>query len=110
MCKTRRSGAILIQNLEIINLDDIILMFNGEDIALSAEFKIALNAYLKELLASPVRSLADVIAFNKKFANLVSTVTPSLSQYGTLRKHIQIHLHYIAGKYQKIPARLVFGS
>lgn len=31
-----------------------------------AEFKIALNAYLKNLVSSPVRSLSDVIAFNNK--------------------------------------------
>lgn len=49
-------------------------MFNGEDTALFAEFKISLNDYLKELVSSPVRSLADVIAFNKKFADLVSKV------------------------------------
>ncbi|CAI9769826.1 unnamed protein product [Fraxinus pennsylvanica] len=35
-----------------------------------AEFKISLNAYLKELVASPVQSLAEVIAFNKKFFDL----------------------------------------
>ncbi|KAK7824160.1 putative amidase [Quercus suber] len=29
-----------------------------------------LNKYLKELVASPVRTLADVIAFNKKFSDL----------------------------------------
>lgn len=37
-----------------------------------AEFKIALNSYLKDLVVSPVRSLADIIAFNNKFADLVS--------------------------------------
>lgn len=57
-----------------MNFNHIISMFNGEDIALFAEFKIALNAYLKELVSSPVRSLADVIAFNKKFPDLVSKV------------------------------------
>ncbi|KAK9055681.1 hypothetical protein SSX86_026766 [Deinandra increscens subsp. villosa] len=67
----RHNGAILVENLEIINFNQIISsMFNGEDIAFSAEFKLALNAYLKELVASPVRSLADVIAFNKKYADL----------------------------------------
>ncbi|KAI3824361.1 hypothetical protein L1987_05819 [Smallanthus sonchifolius] len=66
----RQNGAILIDNMEIINFNSIISMFIGEDIALVAEFKLALNAYLKELVASPVRSLADVIAFNKKYAAL----------------------------------------
>ncbi|PIN24856.1 Amidase [Handroanthus impetiginosus] len=32
--------------------------------------KISLNDYLKELVASPVRSLAAVIAFNKKFSDV----------------------------------------
>ncbi|KAI3728915.1 hypothetical protein L6452_17560 [Arctium lappa] len=66
----RRSGATLVENLEVDNFSQIGSMFIGETIALVAEFKIALNAYLKELVASPVRSLADVIAFNKKFADL----------------------------------------
>ncbi|KAM0056128.1 putative amidase signature domain-containing protein [Helianthus debilis subsp. tardiflorus] len=68
----RQNGAILIENLEIINFNRIISMINGEDIAVSAEFKLALNAYLKNLVSSPVRSLSDVIAFNKKYADLVS--------------------------------------
>ncbi|KAI3698831.1 hypothetical protein L2E82_42687 [Cichorium intybus] len=66
----RQSGAILIDNLEVTNYNDIIPMFIGEYIALFAEFKISLNAYLKELVASPVRSLTEVIAFNKKYSNV----------------------------------------
>ncbi|XP_071705433.1 probable amidase At4g34880 [Rutidosis leptorrhynchoides] len=65
-----QNGASMIEILELKNYDDIVSMFYGEDIALPAEFKIALNAYLKELVSSPVRSLADVIAFNEKFAVL----------------------------------------
>ncbi|XP_024995304.1 probable amidase At4g34880 [Cynara cardunculus var. scolymus] len=65
-----QSGATLVENLEIIDLDHIVSMFNSEFIAILAEFKIALNAYQKELMASPVRSLADVITFNEKFADL----------------------------------------
>ncbi|CAH8306797.1 unnamed protein product [Eruca vesicaria subsp. sativa] len=57
----RQEGAIVIENLTLPITD------SGEGIALLAEFKISLNAYLKELVKSPVRSLADVIAFNKKF-------------------------------------------
>ncbi|KAM0049776.1 putative amidase signature domain-containing protein [Helianthus debilis subsp. tardiflorus] len=34
------------------------------------EFKIAINAYLKSLVTSRVRSLADIIAFNQKFGDL----------------------------------------
>lgn len=45
---------------------------SGEEIALLAEFKISLNAYLKELVKSPVRSIADVIAYNKKFSQQVN--------------------------------------
>ncbi|KAK7836902.1 putative amidase, partial [Quercus suber] len=33
-----------------------------------------INAYLKELLVSPVHSLADLIAFNEKNSKLVSTI------------------------------------
>ncbi|KAK9287379.1 hypothetical protein L1049_015797 [Liquidambar formosana] len=47
---------------------------NGEITALVAEFKLSVNAYLKDLVASPVRSLADVIAFNKKFSDLRTPV------------------------------------
>lgn len=46
---------------------------SGERTALLAEFKMSLNAYLKDLVKSPVRSLADVIAYNEKFAEEVST-------------------------------------
>ncbi|KAK4562378.1 hypothetical protein RGQ29_005028 [Quercus rubra] len=41
-----------------------------EVIVLLAQFKLSLNAYLKDLVVSPVRSLADVTAFNKKFSNV----------------------------------------
>ncbi|KAG5411433.1 hypothetical protein IGI04_007752 [Brassica rapa subsp. trilocularis] len=58
----RQEGAIVIENLTIPYTD------SGEMTALLAEFKISLNAYLKALVKSPVRSLADVIAFNKKIA------------------------------------------
>ncbi|KAI3502333.1 hypothetical protein L1887_30367 [Cichorium endivia] len=47
------SGAILIDNLEVTNYNDIIPMLIGEYIPLFVEFKISLNAYLKELGASP---------------------------------------------------------
>ncbi|RVW38603.1 putative amidase C869.01 [Vitis vinifera] len=68
----RQGGAILVDHLEIANID-VIYGSSGEYAALEAEFKTSLNAYLKELVASPVRTLADVIAFNNKFSNLVST-------------------------------------
>ncbi|VAH40243.1 hypothetical protein VPH35_025670 [Triticum aestivum] len=43
-----------------INID----IGSNEGIAMQAEFKISLNAYLADLVYSPVRSLAQVIAFN----------------------------------------------
>nr|BAK03573.1 predicted protein [Hordeum vulgare subsp. vulgare] len=61
----RKQGAILIENLDIENLS-VLLDFvnNGQMVALPAEFKLSLNSYLSNLLHSPVRSLADIIAFN----------------------------------------------
>lgn len=60
-------------DLEITNIDDIMNPYvNGEAIALASEFKVYLNEYLQNLVASPVRSLAEVIAFNNKFSELVS--------------------------------------
>ncbi|KAH8498152.1 hypothetical protein H0E87_017181 [Populus deltoides] len=62
-------GALLVDRLEIANMDTI-STGTAEGTALLAEFKISLNAYLKELVASPVRTIADVIAFNQKFADV----------------------------------------
>ncbi|VVB10305.1 unnamed protein product [Arabis nemorensis] len=65
----RREGAIVIDNLTIPNIEVIMdWTKSGEAIPLLAEFKMSLNAYLKELVKSPVRSLADVIAYNEEFA------------------------------------------
>ncbi|KAJ1270210.1 hypothetical protein BS78_06G036400 [Paspalum vaginatum] len=61
----RERGAILIENIDITNLSVILdVLSNGEQIALPAEFKLSLNAYLSDLAYSPVRSLAEIIAFN----------------------------------------------
>ncbi|XVF67884.1 hypothetical protein PTKIN_Ptkin10aG0157800 [Pterospermum kingtungense] len=70
----RREGAVLVDNLQIANID-VILNFtiSGEAVATLAEFKLSLNAYLKELVVAPVRSLADIIAFNLKFPDLELT-------------------------------------
>ena len=65
----------MVDHLEIDNIEEILNSESGEEVALNAEFKLSLNAYLKDLVASPVRSLADVIAFNQKNADLVSTWT-----------------------------------
>jgi len=69
--KFRERGAVLVDNLEIENINEI---YSGtsEGIAMAFEFKYSLNAYLKDLVTSPVRSLADVIAFNNKHPKLVS--------------------------------------
>ncbi|KAK3028467.1 hypothetical protein RJ639_040036 [Escallonia herrerae] len=67
----RERGAVLVDHLEIANLD-IVLNFtsSGEATAMLAEFKLSLNSYLKELVVSPIRTLADAIAFNQKFSDL----------------------------------------
>ncbi|KAM3398714.1 putative amidase [Capsicum galapagoense] len=66
----RQKGAVLVYNLEIPNIDlvqDALVV--AQRIALSAESKMNLNAYLKKLVYTRVRSLADVIAFNKVSAS-----------------------------------------
>ncbi|XP_062082155.1 probable amidase At4g34880 [Humulus lupulus] len=69
----RKEGAIVIDHLEITNIDEIMNDISSEDTAMNTEFKIDLNAYLKELVSSPVRSVADVIVFNKKNSKLEKT-------------------------------------
>ncbi|KAL7002576.1 amidase [Sarracenia purpurea var. burkii] len=67
----RRRGAVLVDHLDIANINEVLdSTSSGEFAALKVEFKLSLNAYLKDLVASPVRSLADVIAFNQKNADL----------------------------------------
>lgn len=58
---------MVIENIDIAkNLTEVQnVLFSNEHIAMIAELKLSLNAYLSDLLYSPVRSLADVIAFNK---------------------------------------------
>ena len=63
-------------NVEIANIE-VILNGTSETTALLIEFKPSLNKYLKELVSSPVRTLADVIAFDNKFSDLVSICTIS---------------------------------
>ncbi|PKA66454.1 Glutamyl-tRNA(Gln) amidotransferase subunit A, chloroplastic/mitochondrial [Apostasia shenzhenica] len=63
----RAKGAILVDNLQIENLEVILnAMKSGESADLLAEFKLSINSYLSKLVSSSVRSLADVIAFNKQ--------------------------------------------
>ncbi|MFS8023847.1 putative glutaminyl-tRNA synthase (glutamine-hydrolyzing) [Helianthus anomalus] len=67
----RHEGAILIDKLEIVGLDTILnVTASGEAVLSTGEFKIAINAYLKSLVTSRVRSLADIISFNQKFGDL----------------------------------------
>ncbi|XP_043715007.1 probable amidase At4g34880 isoform X2 [Telopea speciosissima] len=62
----RQRGAVLVDNLEIANISSILdHSRSGEQMTMLAEFKIALNSYLSDLVTSPVRSLADIIAFNE---------------------------------------------
>ena len=68
----RKQGAVLLDHLELANISEIYSDASGEDLAMSAEFKLALNTYLRDLVVSPVRSLADVIAFNNKHKQEVS--------------------------------------
>ncbi|KAI3984253.1 hypothetical protein MKX01_011207 [Papaver californicum] len=64
-------GAVLVDNLEIEHIDIITNpSHSGELTVAKAEFKQSLNIYLKELITSPVRSLANVIAFNKNHKDL----------------------------------------
>ena len=44
-------------------LDDI---SSNEGIAMQAEFKLSINAYLADLVCSPAHSLADIIVFNNQ--------------------------------------------
>ncbi|KAM0945519.1 putative amidase signature domain-containing protein [Dioscorea sansibarensis] len=63
----RRKGATLLDNLVIPKASTIgDFLGKYEEEVLQAEFKEAINAYLSELTYSPVRSLADLIAFNNK--------------------------------------------
>ncbi|TXG64811.1 hypothetical protein EZV62_011805 [Acer yangbiense] len=76
----RQRGAVVVDNLKIANIDDILnFSASGELVTLLAEFKVSLNSYLKGLVASPVRSLADVIAFNNKFSKL-----EKIKEYGQI--------------------------
>ena len=61
----RRHGATVIENLDIANLSVIQnITKSGFQAAAPAEFKFNLNNYLSNLSYSPVRSLAEIIAFN----------------------------------------------
>ena len=68
----------MVDNLKIKNLQRILDSGqSGEGVALRAEFKMSLNAYLSDLLQSPVRSLLDVIAFNNKHS--IEVIKPQIA-------------------------------
>lgn len=70
----RQKGATIVDNLEIQNVNIVLNPGkSGELVSMLAEFKLSINDYLKELVASPVRSLADIIAFNEKHPDLEKT-------------------------------------
>ncbi|KAA0049735.1 putative amidase [Cucumis melo var. makuwa] len=74
----RKMGATIVDNLQISNVDVILNPYeSGEFIAIIAEFKLAVNDYLKKLIQSPVRSLADIISFNNKHPEL-----ENMKEYG----------------------------
>ncbi|XP_062225237.1 probable amidase At4g34880 [Phragmites australis] len=92
----RKHGAVVIENLEIANMAVIQnATISGELVALAAEFKIALNAYLSDLSYSPVRSLAEIIAFNnahpdeemlKQFGQLIFLLSENTTGIGPVEK------------------------
>jgi amidase len=77
-----KKGAVLVDNLEKSNVTAI-LDYNqsSEELALVAEFKVALNEYLSQLTLSPVRSLADVISFSEEHKKEVLTIRKICIQF-----------------------------
>ncbi|KAI3882273.1 hypothetical protein MKX03_024557 [Papaver bracteatum] len=72
----KQAGAVIVDNLAITNINTILNpALSGETQLEKFELKVALNVYLRELVSSPVRSLADVIAFNAKNPSLEKTTT-----------------------------------
>jgi len=61
----RRLGAVIVDPVEIPHLGEY---DEAEFAVLLYEFKTDLNAYLADLAQSPVRTLEDIIAFNKQNA------------------------------------------
>ncbi|KAK9677573.1 hypothetical protein RND81_11G152800 [Saponaria officinalis] len=70
----REKGAVLVENIEISNISEILNPHeSGEITVMLSDFKHSINDYLKQLESSPVRSLADIIAFNENNAELEKT-------------------------------------
>lgn len=67
----RERGATVVENLNIAHIEKILdPHLSGELEVMLAEFKISINAYLKDLINSSVRSLTDIIAFNQNNSEL----------------------------------------
>ncbi|KAL3515017.1 hypothetical protein ACH5RR_021919 [Cinchona calisaya] len=67
----RKRGAVLVDIVDTADFDIIVSSMNNDQYkAMNVEFKIALNAYLEQLVTSPVRSLAEAIVFNEKHSKL----------------------------------------
>lgn len=78
--KMRQEGAVVVDNLKIADIETIMEPnHSGEILVMMAEFKTSINAYLKELIDSPVSSLADIIAFNEN--------NPELEQLNDYDQH-----------------------
>lgn len=69
----RNHGAVIVDNLEISNLSTVLnYSLSGELLAAAYDFRLSLNSYLADLESSPIRSLADAIAFNLQNPVLVN--------------------------------------
>jgi len=69
----------VIKDLDIAtNFTDL---YEQEILLMDAEFKLSINAYLSDLLYSPVRSLAQVIAFNEAHPVEVNQIVLFLSPH-----------------------------
>ncbi|RZC90126.1 hypothetical protein C5167_044759 [Papaver somniferum] len=70
----KQAGAVIVDHLAIANINTVLNPnLSGQTLVEKFELKVALNDYLEELVSSPVRSLADVIAFNYKYTSLEKT-------------------------------------
>lgn len=74
---------MVIQKLDVAaNLTALLVeIYSKEGIAMQAEFKLSINAYLADLVYSPVHSLADIIAFNNNHPVEVSAPRNQLNPY-----------------------------
>ncbi|KAI9127509.1 hypothetical protein K1719_000502 [Acacia pycnantha] len=71
-CRAR--GATVVDDLEIRNITIIQNPLQSRQItAIGAELKLSINNYLKQLISSPVKSLADIIQFNIDHPDLEKT-------------------------------------